>query len=233
MLYKPEVSTANIVAIGAFNPAIFTPDWLEGNGLIGKDDAASMMEAANLVVTRQITVLEAESFVLQIDEDKFQASCKGVLTPALRDLVLGIFELVPHTPISALGQNFDTLFKFFDEAAYHRVGDVLAPKSIWRKLYPDEDRAIGLGNLTIMIQDGTRSDLRSANSRNITVQRVVAKFPAIRFAYNDHHDLVATPRDDCTPAEHAAEILRTTWEDAWHESGRIFEQAIELALVEK
>lgn len=232
MLYKPEVTSATIVAIGAFNPAIFTPDWLEGNGLVGKDDANGIRDAANLVITRQVTVLEAESFALQIDEEKFQATCKGVLTPALRDLVLGILELLPQTPIRALGQNFDTVFKFFDEAAYHRVGDVLAPKDIWEKVYAEENRAIGLGTLTIQIQDGTRGKLRSADSRNITIQRTAAKFPAIRFAYNDHHDF-AEASDDRTSAEHAAEVLRTTWEDAWHDSSRVFNQVLELVLGDK
>ena len=44
MAYNAEILASAIVAIGDFNPAIFTPDWLERNGLIGKDDADAARE---------------------------------------------------------------------------------------------------------------------------------------------------------------------------------------------
>jgi hypothetical protein len=37
--YTAEILASTIVAVGDFNPAIFTADWLEANGLIGSDDA--------------------------------------------------------------------------------------------------------------------------------------------------------------------------------------------------
>lgn len=234
VLYKPEVISASVVAIGAFNPAIFTPDWLERNGLIGSDDANGMRAAENLVVTRQVTLLEAESFTLQVEQNKFTASCKGVLTPALRDLVIGIFELVSHTPIRALGQNFDTLFKFLDEASYHRVGDVLAPKSLWGNVYSADRFAIGLDKLIIKIQEGQRFEkFHSNNCRNIIVERGATSFPAINFTYNDHHELAENRADGRSQAEDAAEILRNEWETAWHDATQTFRQIIDLALAKE
>lgn len=229
MQFRPEASSGSIVVLGAFNPAIFSPDWLERFGLVGVDDAQGMREAGNLVVSRQVTVVEGEAFLLQVEENKLTANCKSVLTPALRDLVMGILELVPHTPVRALGQNFDTLFRFFDKEAYHKVGDVLAPKPIWNELYPD-DRAIGVDTLTMKVQEGTRDDLRSLDALNISVQHANASYPAIRVSYNDHHEVASVSGSKDESAQTAIEVLRTTWEAAWQDSQRISEKLFELAL---
>lgn len=233
MRYQPEATSGNIVAIGDFNPAIFTPDWLESQQLIGAQDAQGMREAENLVITRQVAVLETDSFLLKIDEGRFQAHSKGVLTPALRDLAIGIFELVPHTPAKFLGQNFVTLFKFFDTDAYHLVGDVLAPKPIWQKLFPNDEHAIGLGSMTIQVQKGSRTSLKSKDMRNIIIHKGSGAGNSIQITYNDHHDLGVDRQGGTSSAAHAAEILRDTWENSWHEASCVVQQLIDLALAEQ
>lgn len=231
MIYKPEVTSASIVAIGAFNPAIFSPDWLEANGLIGSDDAKEMRDKPNLIITHQVTVLEAAGFVLQVDENRFNVSSKGVVTPALRDLVMGIFEVLPHSPINALGQNFDTMFKFLDEKAYHQVGDALAPKSIWGKVFDSEKFVAGLERLVIKIEEGKRfGEVKTANCTNVTISRGATSFPAINFSYNDHHDLTKDRVEGQTSAEQAASIVRSSWEESWRFSGDVFKRLIDLTL---
>ncbi|MGB5613484.1 MAG: hypothetical protein WBM67_12595, partial [Sedimenticolaceae bacterium] len=62
MAYTAEIFTSTIVALGNFNPAIFSPDWLEQSGLIGADDAAGIREGADgnqLVLSRQVTTCES------------------------------------------------------------------------------------------------------------------------------------------------------------------------------
>ena len=39
MIYSAEVPSSLIVVNVDFNPAIFSPDWLEANNIIGADDA--------------------------------------------------------------------------------------------------------------------------------------------------------------------------------------------------
>ena len=233
MIYKPEVVSANIVALGAFNPAIFTPDWLLSNGLIGEGEAESIRQSKNIVITHQITVLEGVTFVLQVEEEKFQLTCKGVVTPALRDLAAGVFELLPHTPLTALGLNFDTLFRFFDAAAYHRVGDVLAPKEIWAKIYPQEKHAIGLQNLVVKVQAGSRDDGASTRDcKNISIQPGVTDYQSIRFTYNDHRDIAERAVHGRLQAEVAADVLRSDWELAWLESTKTVADILGMATVE-
>lgn len=233
MIYKPEVVSANIVALGAFNPAIYTPDWLLSNGLIGEGEAESIRQSQNIVISHQITVLEGLTFILQVEEEKFQLTCKGVVTPALRDLAAGVFELLPHTPLTALGLNFDTLFRFFDTAAYHRVGDALAPKDIWAKIYPKEEHALGLQNLVVKVQAGSRDEgPNTRDCKNFSVQPGVTDYPSIRFAYNDHRDIAERAVHGRLQAEVAAEVLRSDWELAWLESTKAVADILEFATVE-
>lgn len=228
--YKPEFVSGNIVALGAFNPAIFSPDWLEKNGLIGPDDAAQIREGKNCFVSRQLTQLEAENFKLVAEENKLQVNSKGALTPALRDFVMGIFELLPHTPLIAIGLNFDTQFRFFDVAAFHRVGDTLAPKNVWGKVFAADKFIAGLESITIKIQEGTREKLESNNCRNITLRRVVADYPAINLSYNDHYDLTEIETKERSQTEEAVGILKSQWEATWQEAIPAFSRIIDLAL---
>ena len=144
MAYTAEIFTSTIVALGNFNPA--TSHWLEQNGLIGADDAAGIREGADgsqLVLSRQVTTCESAWFSLQVLQDRFTVASKGVLSPAFKDLVVGILQLVPHTPITAVGLNFLAHFKLPSKEQYFQVGDVLAPKEIWENLFPDEMPGLG------------------------------------------------------------------------------------------
>ena len=92
---------------------------------------------------------------------------KDALSPAFKDLAVGIFQLVPHTPVTAEGLNFLGHFKLASEDEYHWVGDVLAPKDIWKALYPDEWP--GLADLTIQIQPWTRGEpLKTKDEKRIS-----------------------------------------------------------------
>lgn len=229
--YKPEILASSIVAIGDFNPAIFSPDWLERNQLIGKDDASTAREGAQFVVTHQVTAFETDSFALQVIENQLTLTSKGVLTPALQDLAVSIFELVPHTPVTALGLNFMAHYKLGSEDEYHKVGDVLAPKEIWTELCGDEEHTAGLANLTIRIQQGVRGGMaKSGNARNISLQPSGKFKTGLFLSYNDHHDLRAGAEQDRSSAETAAAIIEDNWSKCWEDAERIFSGLIEKAL---
>lgn len=231
MLYQPEILSANIVVLGAFNPAIFSPDWLELNQLIGPDDAKVIRSSENFVVTRQVTQLESETFRLLVEENKYQASCTGVAGPHIRDLTMGVLELLPHTPLRAIGLNFDIQYRFHDSDAYHKVGDALAPKSIWLQVVGDPDRAIGLEQLRIIVQDGKRGEEpKSPNSKTISVHRG-GNTLTIRMSYNDHHEFVDLP-EGTAATEAAMEILKEHWQEQLQVAGQTFSQVIGLAIAE-
>ena len=95
MAFTAEILTSTIVILGDFNPAIFSPDWLEYNKLIGEGDAIAAREGSEsrqMLVSHQVSNFEADWFSLQVLDTQFTLSSKGVISPALKDLAAGIFQ---------------------------------------------------------------------------------------------------------------------------------------------
>jgi len=232
--HSAEILTSSIVVLGNFNPAIFSPDWLERNQLIGEEDAGVARdgsEGRSMIISKQVATFETAWFVLQVLDNQFALTSKGAFSPAFKDLAVGIFQLVPHTPVTALGLNFMGHFKLTTEAEYHRVGDVLAPKDIWATLYPDE--TAGLADLTIRIQRWTRGKpLKTKDEKRISVQQSNKFKFGIYLSYNDHHD-VTTIVDDQTPAERVAIIVDNDWESSWTDAVRVFDGVLCMALEQR
>lgn len=231
MAYTAEILAPSIVVIGSFNPAIFSPDWLERNALIGNEDADAAREGSEgtqLIVSKQVATFDTGWFSLQVLDNRLALTSKGVLSPAFKDLAVGIFQLVPHTPVVAVGLNFSGHFKLNSEDDYHRVGDVLAPKKIWNTLYPEH--AVGLAELTILIQQGVRGKQSETNDAKRIAVRPSAKLKyGIQLSYNDHHD-VRTTDDNTRPAERVAEIIDSQWELSWQDAIRAFDAVLSMAL---
>lgn len=230
----PEILGSSVVVLGAFNPAILTPDWLERNKLIGQDDADVARQDLSFVVSQQVTQFGTEWFALQVFENRFSLTNKGALTPALKDLAVGIFTLLAHTPVTAVGLNFTGHYKLDGENEYHKIGDVLAPKTIWKRIYPDDNQSSGLAELTILIQPCARGDKpKSADAKRITVQPSDRfRGHGVFFALNDHHIVDADDKEPVTAAERVAKIIDSEWQDRWQESLRVFSEIISFALEE-
>lgn len=225
-----DIFSSSIVAVGAFNPAIFTPDWLERNNLIGKDDLDGARRGESLIVSRQVCAFETDWFGLQVLEEQFSLTSKGPLTPAFADLAIGILALVPHTPITAVGLNFLGHYRLASTDEYHQVGDVLAPKDIWSSLYPEEHSTAGLADLTMRIQqtDKDRNPI-SGDEKRISIQPSTKVRCGVFFAYNDHH-VVASNNDAVTAAEVAADTIVANWEPSWQDAVRVFDGILSQAL---
>ena len=232
MAHTPEILTSSIVVVGDFNPAIFSPDWLERNGLIGKGDADTVRDGSqgkSLLVSHQVVTFETKWFALQVLENQFSLTSKDALSPAFKDLAVGIFQLVPHTPVTAVGLNFLGHFKLATEDEYHRVGDVLAPKDIWKGLYPDDGP--GLADLTIRIQRWTRGEaLKTKDEKRISVQPSSKIKFGVFLSYNDHYDVSTTVEDNLRSAERVATIIDNKWESSWEDAVRVFDGVLSKTL---
>ena len=74
MAHGPEILSSAVVVVGNFNPAIFSLDWLERNGLIGEADATMAREGITgkpLIISKQVSILETEWFSLQVFDNQF------------------------------------------------------------------------------------------------------------------------------------------------------------------
>ena len=100
---KFHEETASIVLLGNFNPAIFHPEWLAAKQLIRSSEAAA---AALDVVHAELAQFRMGWLRLTVTRDRFVAETSDPSHQApLRDLVVGIFELLEHTPTTRLGLN--------------------------------------------------------------------------------------------------------------------------------
>jgi hypothetical protein len=226
-----QIFTSSIVAAGDFNPAIFSPDWLERNKLIGEGDATVAREGSQgrqLLVSHQVSTFESEWFALQVVENQLSLTSKGVLSLAFKDLAAGIFQLVSHTPVTAVGLNFVGQYKFASEENYHKVGDVLAPKGIWSTLYPDE--CAGLEQITIRFKRGTRDKPEETkDEKRITLQPSRNIKYGVSLSLNDHHD-VTVGEGELTPAERVAIIVDEQWEPVWRNAVDVFDKLLSNAV---
>jgi hypothetical protein len=149
-----ELEGASIVLLGDLNPAIFHPGWFAANNLLRKSEAD---DATIQVVTRELTAFNTSWLRLAVLPDRFTASCIGADGhELLRDLVVGTFTLLAHTPIRRFGFNRDQHFAAPDRDYIMRLGHKLAPKDVW-------PASLQLPLLFSMTMKATRADKASGN----------------------------------------------------------------------
>ncbi len=128
----PEIESAAIVMLGSFNPAIFQPRWLGVQKLIRSEEAES---AKITTIQPELADFSTEWFQLQVLQSRFMVACTDPRQYApLRDLAVGIFTLLPHTPVKAMGLNRSFHFGTPSIESWHRIGHRLAPKEPWHSL---------------------------------------------------------------------------------------------------
>jgi hypothetical protein len=92
---------AQTVAIGAFNPYVITPGWLVKYGICARDEEVNV---------RMVPLGDGASFVFglvewQVDGQKLGVSSANASVDC-GAMVAQVLDLVPHTPVRAIGHNF-------------------------------------------------------------------------------------------------------------------------------
>lgn len=141
-MQTPELAGVTIIGAGAFNPAIVHPTWLADKGLIPRDMAEHATEPApgrSMVVSPQLSSFVADWLTVQVTQNQavFMTVDQGREID-LRDFAKGFFNLLPETPIDALGINADSHFRTENEAKWHAFGDKFLPKDFWEPLFESE-----------------------------------------------------------------------------------------------
>lgn len=97
MRMEPDISEVNIVILGTFNPAIFTPAWFVLHELLPK----SVTESAKLQIANQwLTLFNTDWLSLQVETEKFSAGTSQAPHIRVCDLVVRAFkEFLYHTPL--------------------------------------------------------------------------------------------------------------------------------------
>jgi len=195
------IAGISVVLLGDFNPAILHPAWLAAHDLLRQEEA----DAAEIqLVSRDLTVFSTEWVELAASPDRFSvASASAPSYNLLRDLTIGVFRLLPHTPIRALGINRNQHFPVEDVGAWNAFGDRLAPKDIWSNIL----QSPGMRSL---IMQGKRPD-EYVGHVLVQVEPSLRLEHGIYIGLNDH---VQLDQMDMTTTSEMADVLEDTWEPA-------------------
>lgn len=215
-----EVNGASIVLAGSFNPAIFHPQWFVRQNLLPEEEAE---KAEITVISPQVCQFQSERFVVQATPERFVAIAKPDTNPTpLRDLVLGTFFILEHTPLSAAGLNREMHFAMPSEETWNNVGDKLAPKDGWAGILQGRP-----GMLSLQIQ-GAVPDFPQATAGTRLVVKVE---PSLRVKFgvyiqtNEHYN---APEGGAS--EFLLERIRTRWEGSYNYAAEIAQHIIDWAI---
>ena len=131
-----EIEGVNIALVGAFNPRIFQPAWFAHHGLIRYEEA----EVAETIVTvNELSTFTADWLTLQVTTERFEASTADAAHfDVLRDLVVGTFQILEHTPVNRMGINRNMHYRVTPVEKYIAFGHFLVPKRPhWAELLSD------------------------------------------------------------------------------------------------
>lgn len=195
-----EIEGLTIVFRGDFNPKIFQPAWFAAQKLIRDQESE---QAKVNIIHETIVSFNLEWFHLDVEPNKFSAGTnQAPYLEIVRDLVIGTFRILKHTPIRMMGINLESHFKMKSEEDWHALGDRIAPKNLWDKVLDKP----GLRNVTI---EGKRPD---GFLGNIGVRMEPSKRinPGIYIAINDHYEIKEP--DTSLGCEETINILEDNWE---------------------
>jgi hypothetical protein len=228
VIRKADMFGSSVVGVGKFNPPIVSPDWLERNGLLGRDDAELARQGSSFLVSAQVAQLETPWCTVQVLVNQLSIVSKGAVTDAFKDLVAGIYSLLPQTPMDGLGMNFFGHFKMSSDDAYHKVGDFFTPKQLWDSIFDTDKYNTGLADLTMRVQRGKRTDVPQTNDHLlITLQPSGLIRGGVYLQLNDHRDFTKPdPSRALTSAELAASIIDLEWNKSRQVAENLFDELL-------
>lgn len=224
---EPEIAGVNIVLLGHFNPAIFTPAWFGLTGLLPKRVAE---EAKLHGAHAHHTEFEAAWLHVQVMPPRFAAMTAQAPYGRLRDLAVSLFQdTLPHTPLQSLGINRYVHFRVRSMAERDRIGRTLAPVHCWgdwsRDLGEDGRRG-GMTSLTMtQVAPQGRPTADVINARVEPSMSIGRDGTGVFVQVNDHYSI----RETETAGSYLTDILKNHFDASLQHSDGIIDQVMSLA----
>lgn len=214
---KLEIDGFTIVLVGSFNCQIFQPAWFASQGLIRKEES----EAAKVrVIHPEIAAFELDWCSLEVTTDRFSISTTQEPSyPVVRDLALGTFRILRHTPVRALGLNREMHFLMPSEEAWHALGHRVAPKEPWEGILHKP------GMLTLSMK-GERQD-KYTGYIQVRIEPSVRVHPGVFIHINDHYKFKEEEFPQGT--EGVINIIGSNYDNSLIQATRITKQLLGLS----
>ncbi len=98
---QPEIQGVSIVLLGDFNPKIFQPAWFAAQDLIRQQEADEA--DIKIIHPEVVSFATGQWLALEVTRERFVVSTtQDPYSKVMRDLVVGSFELLQHTPLYKL-----------------------------------------------------------------------------------------------------------------------------------
>lgn len=228
MAATEQIVNGSLVIIGAFAPAMFTPEWFLKNNLIGETDREEMLKDGRTIVSASGSQVESETLSITITPTRLQLLTKDVLRPVIKDVALNMLQLLGRVPVTMVGLNFMGHYSMGSQDEYHAVGDTLAPKDIWKKVFDNPSWSVGLTDLSVKVHPaprGEKNDVRDGIT--VRVQPSAQVDQGILLTYNNHKEI-----NDSDPKlfsdEVAYDFINAHWDESLQDSRRVFGELLKL-----
>ena len=231
MRIDPDISGVNIVFLGTFNPAIFTPAWFAMHELL----PGGVAESAELqIASQQITIFSADWLNLQVETEKFSAGTSQAPHIRVCDLVVRVFkEHLYHTPLKAFGINREIHFQVKNLVERDRIGRTLAPVTSWG----DWSKALGNdgknGGMTSLTMTQINPEGRPAGGQiNVKVEPshlVGGEQKGVYVNVNDHY---VTDKTGPGTLEDLMRLLEENYDTSVGRSDKIVDHIMSLAKIQ-
>lgn len=206
----------SIVLVGGFDPRRFQPTWFRQERLLGQTEAE---QAEIRIVAPEVADWSTEWFDMQVTTNRFLVIAKvESRAESLRDLVVGTFQLLEHTVTTALGLNRAMHYDVGGEENWHRIGDALAPKQLWRPHLPKRP-----GMRTLQMEETHRGDGLPGKSI-VTVQPSQKYTHGVFFDVNNE----IHPRGEASTS-FFVEVIRNHWERLLDEAKKMADDVLQRA----
>jgi hypothetical protein len=134
-LAKLTKSFLSLVAVGSQNPQILNIDFLKQNKILPLDDPTFNEFIKDKPPTEFVSLPGFSKMVLNniefhIDVKRFQIRDNAVsdwLSTRILPIAVKYFEILPHTPLSAIGLNFNFTMDFESESEEQKLIQALIP----------------------------------------------------------------------------------------------------------
>jgi hypothetical protein len=192
-----KIEGISLVLLGSFNPKIFHPIWFAAENMVSRQEA----EAAEIgVIHPEVATFTMNKIKYEITRDRFVLNTTfSPLYNVLRDIALGAFTLLHHTPITALGLNYEVHYLLNSEETWHQFGHRIAPKECWNGV-------LGKPGLRKLLMEGVREDKYKGFIR-VEAAPSVRIHPGVFLSVNDHFAF----ESESAGAAETVQILKQGW----------------------
>jgi hypothetical protein len=208
-----------IILRGSFNPRILQPAWLAAQNLIRPAESET---AEIYIIHEQVVAFGLEWASVEVKPDLLTISSSPTSeTPEqIRDLALGVIEILTHTPVYNVGLQFFGHYAFADQEIRDDLGWTLVPRA------PFQGQLASVGMRTLTMLGRREEGDQGANGVSITVEPSAVLTPnGVYLAVLDQYD-VADPSDPNVGAEPGIDAIKVNWEPSARRATSITDEVL-------